>query len=299
MIVRQSDAASAGLELYEQQKFPEAYEHFEKTLQENPGARQSDRIQFDAGAAAYKMKDYNKALQSFSQALLSKNPHLQSESHYNLGNTLYERGEAEKSDEKKLSNWEGALPHYEETLKAEPQNKNAKDNYEYVKKKIEELKKKQEQKPSPTPSPSPSPSPQKDQKKDQKQDDKNQQQQKNDQKDQQQQSQSQNGEGEGNGQKSEKKRGNRRLRHRHTHCPTPEPTPASTTARARLPLTKNSRKARANHPLLRRRPGSSPRVHRHLEMKELRPQLQAPGARAETKTASSPARARRARLTNR
>ena len=148
-------AASPGLQLYEQQKFPEAYEHFQKTLQENPGARPTDRIQFDAGAAAYKMKDYNKALQSFSQALLSKDPHLQSESHYNLGNTLYERGEAEKSDAKKLTNWEGALPHYEETLKAEPQNKNAKDNYEYVKKKIEELKKKQEQKPSPTPSPSP------------------------------------------------------------------------------------------------------------------------------------------------
>ena len=147
-------AASPGLQLYEEQKFPEAYEHFQKTLQENPGARPTDRIQFDAGAAAYKMKDYNKALQSFSQALLSKDPHLQSESHYNLGNTLYERGEAEKSDAKKLSNWEGALPHYEETLKAEPQNKNAKDNYEFVKKKIEELKKKQEQKPSPTPSPS-------------------------------------------------------------------------------------------------------------------------------------------------
>ena len=148
-------AASPGLQLYEEQKFPEAYEHFQKTLQENPGARPTDRIQFDAGAAAYKMKDYNKALQSFSQALLSKDPHLQSESHYNLGNTLYERGEAEKSDAKKLSNWEGALPHYEETLKAEPQNKNAKDNYEFVKKKIEELKKKQEQKPSPPPSPSP------------------------------------------------------------------------------------------------------------------------------------------------
>jgi tetratricopeptide (TPR) repeat protein len=68
-------AASPGLELYEQQKFPEAYANFEKTLQENPGARQTDRIQFDAGAAAYKMKDYNKALQSLSQALLSQNPH--------------------------------------------------------------------------------------------------------------------------------------------------------------------------------------------------------------------------------
>jgi Ca-activated chloride channel family protein len=214
-------AASPGLELYEQQKFPEAYEHFEKTLQENPGARQSDRIQFDAGAAAYKMQDYNKALQSFSQALLSKNPHLQSEANYNLGNTLYQRGEAEKSDAKKLTNWESALQHYQETLKAEPPNKNAKENYDYVKKKIEDLKKKQEQKPTPTPSPSPSPSPQKDQKKDQKQDDKNQQQ-KNDQqqKDQQQQSQPQNGEGSGkpeNGQPSDQ-----------SPTPTPSPTPPPT-----------------------------------------------------------------------
>lgn len=225
-------AASSGLDLYEQQKFPEAYEHFQKTLQENPGTRQSDRIEFDAGAAAYRMKDYNKALQSFSQALLSKNPHLQSESHYNLGNTLYERGEAEKSDDKKLNNWEGALQHYQETLKAEPQNKNAKDNYEFVKKKIEELKKKQEQKPSPTPTPtpSPSPSPQKDQKDDQKKDDKNQQQQqkkdqqqKNDQqKDQ--QKQSQNGQGSGKGEKSE----NQQQSPTPTPTPPPTPTPGET-----------------------------------------------------------------------
>ncbi len=222
--VRQAGAASAGLELYQQQKFPEAYEHFQKTLEENPGSRQSDRIQFDAGASAYKMTDYNKALQSFSQALLSKNPHLQSESHYNLGNTLYQRGEAEKSDEKKLTNWEGALQHYQETLKAEPQNQNAKDNYEFVKKKIEELKKKQEEKPSPppSPSPSPSPSPQKDQKNDQQKDDKNQQQKKNDQqqKDQQQQ-QSDKNDGSGQGQKSE----NGQQSPSPTPTPTPQPSP--------------------------------------------------------------------------
>jgi Ca-activated chloride channel family protein len=228
-----AQAASPGLELYEQQKFPEAYDHFEKTLQENPGARQSDRIQFDAGAAAYKMQDYNKALQSFSQALLSPNPHLQSEANYNLGNTLYERGEAEKSDEKKLTNWESALQHYTETLKAEPQNKNAKDNYDYVKKKIEELKKKQEQKPTPTPtpSPSPSPSPQKNQKKDEKnqpQQQKNEQQQKNDQqqKDQQQQSQSQNGQGSGKDQKPEKgKPSGQSPTPTPTATPTPTPQP--------------------------------------------------------------------------
>ena len=97
---RWSSAASPGLELYNQQKFPEAYEHFQQTLKENPGTRQTDRIEFDSGAAAYKMKDYNKAMESFSQALLSKNPHLQNESHYNLGNTLYERGEAEADKRK-------------------------------------------------------------------------------------------------------------------------------------------------------------------------------------------------------
>ena len=232
LLVRHVSAASAGLELYEQQKFPEAYEHFQETLQENPGARQSDRIQFDAGAAAYKMKDYNKALQAFSQALLSKNPHLQSESHYNLGNTLYERGEAEKSDAKKLTNWEGALKHYEETLKAEPQNQKAKDNYEFVKKKIEELKKKQEQQPSPTPSPSPSPSPspqkdKKDQKDDQKQNDKNQQQEqqeKNDQQQKDEQQQSQSSQGPGKGEKSE----SNQQSPPPTPTPPPSPTPSTT-----------------------------------------------------------------------
>src|SRR5439155_25603598 len=31
LLIRHAGAASAGLELYEQQKFPEAYEHFERT----------------------------------------------------------------------------------------------------------------------------------------------------------------------------------------------------------------------------------------------------------------------------
>jgi Ca-activated chloride channel family protein len=146
LIVRPGQAATPGLHLYDQQKYPQAYESFQQTLQENPGTRQTDRIEFDAGAAAYKMKDYNKALQSFSQALLSKDPHLEAASHYNLGNTLYERGDAEQAEDKKLTDWNGALQHYEETLKAEPKNQEAKDNYDYVKKKIEELKKKQEQK---------------------------------------------------------------------------------------------------------------------------------------------------------
>lgn len=168
-------ATAPGLDLYQHQKFDDAYAQFQKTLQEHPQTQATDKIQFDAGAAAYKMKDYKKALESFSQALLSKDAGLQSKSHYNLGNTLYQRGDAERADEKKLIDWQNALQHYEQTMKLDPQKKEAKENYEFVKKKIEELKKKKEQQPNPSPSPSPQSDKDKKKQDQQKQDPKNQQ----------------------------------------------------------------------------------------------------------------------------
>src|SRR5207247_1645459 len=164
-----------------------AFSQFQQTLKTHPQSRAEDKLQFDSGAAAYKLKDYGKALESFSQALLSPDTGLQSRSHYNLGNTLYERGETQKSDDKKLSDWTDALEHYEQTLKLEPQNKEAKENYDYVKKKIEELKNKKQQQQQQQQQPSPSPSPQQKNKQDQQ----NQQSQQDQQKEQQQQQQEQ------------------------------------------------------------------------------------------------------------
>jgi Ca-activated chloride channel homolog len=166
-------AAAPGLDAYRQNKFPEAYQEFQKTLKEHPPTHALDKIEFDAGTAAYKMKDFSKALNSFSQALLSPDAGLQGKSHYNLGNTLYQRGDTQKKDEEKLKDWTNALQHYEQSLKIAPENKEAKENLDYVKRKIEELKQKREQQPPP----SPSPKPQKDKKDDSKKDDKKQQEQ--------------------------------------------------------------------------------------------------------------------------
>jgi Ca-activated chloride channel family protein len=147
-------AIAPGVDAYQQGKFEDAYREFQETLKSHPESRAEDELQFDSGTAAYKLKDYNKALESFSQGLLTPDTGLQSKSHYNLGNTLYQRGEMQKNDEKKLSDWTNALDHYEQTLKLDPQNREAKENYEYVKGKIDELKnKKQEQQPSPSPTP--------------------------------------------------------------------------------------------------------------------------------------------------
>ncbi|HEU0275744.1 MAG TPA: VWA domain-containing protein [Candidatus Udaeobacter sp.] len=176
--------AAPGLDAYRSGKFEDAYSQFQEALKSNPQSRAEDKLQFDSGAAAYKLKDYSKALESFSQALLSRDTGLQSKGHYNLGNTLYQRGETQKSDDKKLSDWTNALDHYEQTLKLDPQNKEAKENYDYVKRKIDELKNKKQQQPTPSPSPQ-------QQNKQDKQNKQKQQQQQQDQKDKKQQQQQQ------------------------------------------------------------------------------------------------------------
>jgi Ca-activated chloride channel homolog len=192
-------ANAPGIDAYREGKFEDAYSQFQQTLKSHPQARVEDKLQFDSGTAAYKLRDYNKALESFSQALLSKDTVLQSKTYYNLGNTLYQRGETQKTDENKLSDWTNALNHYEQTLKFEPQNKEAKENYEYVKKKIEELKNKKQHQQQPSPSPSP---PQKSEQEKQNQksgsggQDQKQQQQQEQQKQQEQQQQQQQGQGQ-------------------------------------------------------------------------------------------------------
>ena len=184
-------ASAPGLDAYHSGKFEDAYGQFQQTLKTHPESRAEDKLQFDSGAAAYKLKDYGKAMEAFSQALLSRDLGLQSKGHYNLGNTLYQRGETQKTDDKKLSDWKNALNHYEQTLKLEPQNKEAKENYDYVKKKIEELKNKKQNQPSPSPSPQ-----QKNQQDKQNKQDKQDQQNQQNQQDQQQQKQQQQGQGQ-------------------------------------------------------------------------------------------------------
>jgi len=144
-------AAVPGVDLYQVGKFPEAYSSFEEDLKNHPDSGVRDKMQFDAGTAAYKMRDYNKALESFSGALLSADKGLQESSHYNIGRTLEERADMDKGDEESLKDLEDAKSHYEEELKLKPNDEAAKANLEEVKKKIERLKKRRKETPTPPP----------------------------------------------------------------------------------------------------------------------------------------------------
>ena len=183
--------AVPGIDLYRTGKFPEAYSSFAEDLKNHPDSAVRDKMQFDAGTAAYKMRDYNKALESFSGALLSKDKNLQERSYYNIGRTLEERADMDKSDDESLKDLEDARSHYEQALKLKPDDEAAKANLEEVKKKIERLKKRRKQTPTPPPR-SPQQKKDKDQQNSDQQNKQNQSSQQNQQEQQQQQSQSEN-----------------------------------------------------------------------------------------------------------
>jgi Ca-activated chloride channel homolog len=131
-------ARNAGVELYEQKKYGEAFDSFQKQLERN---RSSAALNFNLGAAAFKKGDYDKALESFGKALPTRETELRGKAEYNLGNTLCQRGVAQQAKDTKLKDLRGALEHYDEAVKIDPKNEDAKFNRDVVKKLIEELEK--------------------------------------------------------------------------------------------------------------------------------------------------------------
>jgi Ca-activated chloride channel family protein len=178
--------AVSGIDLYNKGKYEEALAQFQKDLEHNINPADNPKMHFDAGVAAYKLREYDKALEAFSQSLVDRSPALQEKSRYNLGRTLEEWADMRKTNEEALKDLENAAQHYEEALKLDPNDKAAAERLEIVRKKIEQLKKHPKQ---PPPQQQKNQQNKKDQKKDQDQQEKDQQQKKDQQQQQQQQQQ--------------------------------------------------------------------------------------------------------------
>jgi Ca-activated chloride channel family protein len=141
--------AVSGIDLYNKGRYEDAYAQFQRDLQNNINPADMPKMQFDAGAAAYKLRNYDKALEAFSQSLVDRSPSLQEKSRYNLGRTLEDRADFGKTNEEALKDLENAAQHYEQALKLDPQDKAAAERLEIVKKKIEKLKQRPKQPPPP------------------------------------------------------------------------------------------------------------------------------------------------------
>lgn len=129
-------------EAYKKGQYGTALQQYSIEEKKNP-----DRpaIQYNLGAAAYKAGQWNEAAQAFQKALSAKDSALVQSTSYNLGNTLYRVGqETEKSNpQQTIGAWEQAIQAYEGALRIKADDADAKYNRDYVKKKLDELKKQQ------------------------------------------------------------------------------------------------------------------------------------------------------------
>jgi Ca-activated chloride channel family protein len=107
------------------------------------------RLHYDAGAAAYKAKKLDSALEQLDAALNSpdiiSDPKAQQHAYYNLGNTLYRAGEPVSDLDKKEKLWQASVENFGHALRLDTNDLDAKNNLAYVKQKIEQLKQQQQQ----------------------------------------------------------------------------------------------------------------------------------------------------------
>jgi len=130
---------------YETRDYQEAEAKYQLASEKDPA---NQELLFNLGAAAYQNKNYDKSADASENALKSTDLKLQNEAYYNLGNALYRKGQGtEKAKpEETIKHWEQALKSYDGAMKLKKDDADARFNYDYVKKKLEELKKKQQQK---------------------------------------------------------------------------------------------------------------------------------------------------------
>ncbi len=134
--------ASQGEEAYAKGDFFGAQEFYTQALKKHPD---DPRLHYNAGTAAYKNNLLDDAAASFTEALKSEDLGLQEQSYYNLGNTLFKKGEElRQSDPGQTAKlWQQALDAYEGSVKLNPQGKDSQENKALVSKKLEELEKQQ------------------------------------------------------------------------------------------------------------------------------------------------------------
>ncbi len=112
-------ADDEGLNNYKNKKFEEAKKYYEQiiTLRENNAA-----ASLGLGASQYQLGDIPNAAKSFEEALKSKNINIQDRAYYNLGNSLYSQQKIEES-----------IAFYRKALELNPNDDDAKFNYELAK----------------------------------------------------------------------------------------------------------------------------------------------------------------------
>jgi Ca-activated chloride channel homolog len=136
-----ANSTAAG-ELFARADFAGAAKGFE----EQRARRQAPELDYNLGVSAYKAGDLDKAVEALSSALGTGDGQLQPKAAFSLANVLARRGAKHEKSEDKLSDWKNAVQHYERTLALDAVHPDAAHNRDLLKKLIEQLEQKSDDK---------------------------------------------------------------------------------------------------------------------------------------------------------
>ncbi len=132
---------SSALREYKAGQYDQALKEYERLLQKK---KDDPRLHFNAGTAAYRNQQFDEAAKQFHATLDAPDLKLQGLAYYNEGNALYHLGERNPDPKKRQESWENALQNYQNTMHLNPHDADAKFNYDFVKKRLEQLKQQQQ-----------------------------------------------------------------------------------------------------------------------------------------------------------
>ncbi len=125
-------AMKEGIRAYDAGEYDEALSRFEAAEVEAPD---NPKVRYNAASTRYKTGDYESAAKEFGQVLSNtKDPELQAKAYYNLGNTAFRKNDLKASSE-----------YYRKALSIAPEDRQAKENLEFVLKALEEQKQQEQQ----------------------------------------------------------------------------------------------------------------------------------------------------------
>jgi len=108
-----------GLKEYNNNNFQEAREYYESVIEKKSD---DQAAHFGLGVSAYRQGDMQSAMEAFDEIIRNNTPELKAESYYNMGNILYEQQMTEES-----------MTLYKKALMINPNDSDAKFNYEMLK----------------------------------------------------------------------------------------------------------------------------------------------------------------------
>lgn len=128
---------------YDRGEFNKASILYAKAKEKDP---QNASLSYNLGTSLYQKGNYEASITALQEAVRPQNLDLQQKTFYNLGNATYRKGElaSQTNRQQTIGLWEESLEHYQNAMELDPKDIQSRENFEFVKKKLEALKQQQQ-----------------------------------------------------------------------------------------------------------------------------------------------------------